>query len=656
MPAIVAGLLAGVILGGISAAFSFLGKGDDRAAAAGINFLGNLFITGFIVTWPVVGFILPTATFTGVLPLIFADLVIAFIIACIGDVAGEGLSVAPIVMILTVIASGFTWIAVHNGPHDAHKAAFGIVHVTCEFPVTSLTGSGCLNRFTGQETPLPASVTSDLVVVTPDEAATRASQAMSSGLSATRNFATYTNLGPATLQRVDGKMQYVFQLEFDGTGNKQRLHAIVPGYIMISAEDPNAAPVERYDGPYTMIVSLAGGQGSEPMRYVRDHLAGAAGYTLEDPTLEIQDGTGDPYFTVTMDKPQLGTTFPAPVAVAVINAHTGQIARYDLPGANGSSRDPNLLSAHAPWVDRVYSQDDATRIAGWYGKYAQAGWGGAGSTNANRFQVSGDPVLTYTGDENPSWRMLLTSFNTETSVNRIVEFDSATGAMRVYRPAAPMGIETTVASAFCNAQGLGAGQVKSNHLAPEHMSLHVIDGTLVWMASYESSQQGASSADQQEGDNPDPCGGGYVPVDHPTFTGIGFVPAYQATASNAVFGSTRAVALANLFSQLAGMQNANGNAPGAGASEVTVTGRICAKDGDISGGTETYYITLCGAGGKPDFTRLYTGTSSSAGPALVLARTGDDVVLKVLKVTSGTAQQQIQGFSDSQHPVSAAGA
>ncbi len=43
-------------------------------------------------------------------------------------------------------------------------------------------------------------------------------------------------------------MWYVFPLEFDGAGNKARLNAIEPGYIMVSAEDPNAVPVEHYDG------------------------------------------------------------------------------------------------------------------------------------------------------------------------------------------------------------------------------------------------------------------------------------------------------------------------------------------------------------------------------------------------------------------------
>jgi hypothetical protein len=630
MPAVIAGLLAGIVLGLVSAALSFIRRKGEGGTSAAVNFFANLIVTGFLVTWPVVGWALPTATFFGVLPLVILDLLLAAVIAWIADGAAGGLSAASFVMTLALIASGIGWIAGVNGPHDAHAASH-IVQVTL-----------------AKDDQLPASSTDHLVVVTPDQAATRASQAMSSGIAGTRNYATYTNPGPATLQRVDGAMWYVFQLEFDGAGNKQRLHGIVPGYIMISAEDPNAAPVERYDGQYTMVVSLAGGQGSEPMRYVRDHLPGASGYILQDPTLEIQDGTGVPYFTVTMLKPQLGTTFFAPVAVALVNAHTGQVTKLDLPG-HGSPA--NQLSAHAPWVDRVYSQDMAEQIANWYGMWSQAGWAGLGNGNkSSRFQVSGTPVLTYTGDENPSWRMLLTSFNTETSVYRIVEMDSATGAITVYRPSQPMGIESTVASAMCNAQGTGAGQVKSNHLVPEHMSLHIIDGELVWLASYESSQASDNAPDQQAGDDADPCGNGEAPVANPTFTGVGFVPAYAATAANAVFGNTRQEALNNLFSELAGQGSANGSNPSAGAVEVTVAGTLCGKASDVSGGNQVYYLTLCGAGGKPDNSRVYMATSAT-GPAVVLSQPGDKVVLRVLKATASNSQQQVQGFSDAQHPV-----
>jgi hypothetical protein len=128
------------------------------------------------------------------------------------------------------------------------------------------------------------------------------------------------------------------------------------------------------------------------------------------------------------------------------------------------------------------------------------------------------------------------------------------------------------------------------------------------------------------------------------------VPAYQATAANAVFGATRSQALQNLFSSLAGQGGAQGSAS-AGASEVTVTGTLCEKDVD-PGAQATYYLTLCGAGGKPDYTRVYTGTSA-VGPAIVLARAGDPVVMKVFKATASNSQQQVQGFSDARHPITA---
>jgi hypothetical protein len=41
---------------------------------------------------------------------------------------------------------------------------------------------------------------------------------------------------------------------------------------------------------------------------------------------------------------------------------------------------------------------------------------GIGSSNANRFQVFGDPGMVCTGTGHPVWRMLLTSYNSDTSV------------------------------------------------------------------------------------------------------------------------------------------------------------------------------------------------------------------------------------------------
>ena len=494
---------------------------------------------------------------------------------------------------LAFVTFGTVWLVGHNSGHNAYQAAH-LVSVTVA---------------PGDQ--LPASSTDHMVIVSPDIATTKASQAMSTGIAGQRNYSTYLQLGPATLQYVDGRMWYVFPLEFDGAGDKARLHAIVPGYIMASAEDPNAIAVEHYDGQYSMIISLGGGQGSEPVRWAYDH--GYSGYLLDDPTLEIND-QGLPFYTVTLLSPRLGWTFNAPVGVLVINAHTGQINRY-------------ALGDVPYWVDRVYSQQMAMTIANWYGEYSQVGFQAiVGSSNANRYEVSGDPVMVYTGSGHPVWRMLLTSYNSDTSVAKIIEMNSATGAMQIYTPQLPMGVEAPVLQAFDNASGVGASLVKADHYQAVGLTLHVIYGHLTWMATYEP-----------QGSNP-------------SFVGLGFVDAYQATANNVVFGSSKSAALQNYLTQLASQGSANGTAPEQGGQYQTVTGKIAAIGWDVTAGQKYWYLTLVGQPG-----RVYVGTVSSVGPALVLAQVEDQVTIRVLDVGTQESTQTMQSFTDARIPLNAPG-
>jgi hypothetical protein len=333
---------------------------------------------------------------------------------------------------------------------------------------------------------------------------------------------------------------------------------------------------------------------------------------LDDPTLEIND-QGLPYYTVTLLSPRLGWTFFAPVGVLVIDAHTGQITRYTL----GDVPD---------WVDRVYSHQVAMPIANWYGEYSQAGFQGMGSSNANRFQVSGQPVMVYTGAGHPVWRMLLTSYNSDSSVSKIVEMNAATGAMTVYTPQQPMGIEGPVTQAFDNASGTGASLVKADHYQAVDLTLHVIYGHLTWVATYEP--EGSS----------------------PSFVGIGLVDAYEATANNVVFGNSKSAALQNYLAQLATEGTANGTAPEQGGQYQTITGKIAAIGWDITGGQKYWYISLIG---QPQ--RVYVGTVASVGPALVLAQTGDSVTINVLNVGAQESTETMQSFSDARVPLQAPG-
>jgi hypothetical protein len=532
----------------------------------------------------------PTMTFGGLIPLILVNLVLMVITATVSTF--RRLNAGSAAATLAIVTFGTVWLIGHNSGHNAYLASH-LVSVTVA---------------PGDQ--LPASSTDNMVIVSPDIATTKASQAMATGIAGQRNFSTYLQLGPATLQYVDGRMWYVFPLEFDGAGNKARLQAIEPGYIMVSAEDPNAIPVEHYDGQYSMIVSLGGGQGSEPDRWAYSH--GYSGYLLDDPTLEIND-QGLPYYTVTLLSPQLGWTFFAPVGVLVIDAHTGQITRY-------------ALGAVPSWVDRVYSQQMAMTIANWYGQYSQAGFQGVGSSNANRFRVSGEPVMVYTGADHPVWRMLLTSYNSDNSVSRIIEMNAATGAMRIYSPQRPMGIEDPVTQAFDNASGTGATLVKADHYQAVDLTLHVIYGHLTWLATYEP--EGSS----------------------PSFVGIGLVDAYEATANNVVFGDSKSAALQNYLAQLAAEGTANGTPPEQGGQYQTITGKIAAIGWDITGGQKYWYITLAGQPGH-----VYVGTVASVGPALVLAQPGDPVTIRILDIGAQASTQTMQSFTDARVPLHAPG-
>jgi hypothetical protein len=532
----------------------------------------------------------PMMTFVGLVPLILVNLAILAITVTLATF--RRLNAGSVVSALAIVTFGTIWIVGYNSGHNAYLASH-LVSVTVA---------------PGDQ--LPASSTDNMVIVSPDIATTKASQAMATGIAGQRNYSTDLQLGPATLQYVDSRMWYVFPLEFDGAGNKARLHAIVPGYIMVSAEDPDAIPVEHYDDLYSMIISLGGGQGSEPDRWAYSH--GYSGYLLDDPTLEIND-QGLPFYTVTLLRPRVGWTFGAPVGVLVINAHTGQINRY-------------ALGDVPYWVDRVYSQQMAMTIANWYGEYSQAGFQGIGSSNANRFQVSGGPVMVYTGAGHPVWRMLLTSHNNDNSVSTIIEMNAATGAMRVYSPQLPMGIEAPVIQAFDNASGVGATLVKADHYQAVDLTLHVIYGHLTWMATYEP-----------EGSNP-------------SFVGLGFVYAYQATANNVVFGSSKSAALQNYLTQLASMTSANGTAPEQGGQYQTITGKITAIGWDVTGGQKYWYITLAGQPGH-----VYVGTVTSVGPALVLAQAGDQVTINILNVGTQESTQTMQSFTDARIPLNAPG-
>jgi hypothetical protein len=113
----------------------------------------------------------PMMTFGGLVPLILLNLVLMVITAAVST-RGR-LNAGSAIAVLATVTFGTVWLVGHNSGHNAYLASH-LVSVTVA---------------PGDQ--LPASSTDHMVIVSPDIATTKASQAMATGVAGQRNYSTY---------------------------------------------------------------------------------------------------------------------------------------------------------------------------------------------------------------------------------------------------------------------------------------------------------------------------------------------------------------------------------------------------------------------------------------------------------------------------------
>jgi hypothetical protein len=153
------------------------GRPRPRATSASVlTWRGTawLLAVSLVLLWVVDGLAFyagrPMMTFGGLVPLILVNLVLAAAAAA-ASTRGR-LNAGSAVAVLATVTFGTVWLVGHNGGHDAYLASH-LVSVTVA---------------PGDQ--LPASSTDHIVIVSPDIATTKASQAMASGIAGERNFST----------------------------------------------------------------------------------------------------------------------------------------------------------------------------------------------------------------------------------------------------------------------------------------------------------------------------------------------------------------------------------------------------------------------------------------------------------------------------------
>lgn len=435
------------------------------------------------------------------------------------------------------------------------------------------------------ETGLYPDTDSDHILAVPFEAALfQAKQIVSSATDKEgRNLSTVYEPDYGALQSINHHLYWVFQLKFTGwLVSNQTANRIVPGYIVVDAEDPGAQAQLKlgYKMQYT--------RGSFFRNRIERHIYnnGYRNWEIDDLTIEIRDDW-KPFFTASLNRPALRFLGSVPEKMIIIDPENGDIEEYP-------------LDKIPEWVDRVYAEDVVNEFMTWWGRWSNAPWKLVIETTANRMKPAGKPHIVYTKGGHPMWQVLMTSQNKDTSAMGIVLFEGRTNTAKIYKVPG-ISTEPAVIEAF----KMTAKNLKN--LKPVHPSIHKIYGELSWVVSYIS----PDTVDIRDSAS--------------SFKGLGIVSAFNVQGANVVMTDHKAQALAEYRQILA--QGKPNIAPEENSLTKTAEGVITdVGTADISGYTN-FFLKL-----DTDKAHIFQGKFDDRNPELPFVKQGTRVRIKYLDV------------------------
>jgi hypothetical protein len=372
------------------------------------------------------------------------------------------------------------------------------------------------------EETLPPTDEQHLIQVTPSMAALKAKTVLSSK----GNYSTLYAVGNLTLQGIKGHRYYAAPLVPTNSNDTTWTplfggRATSPGYVLVDAEDKEAAP-ELHDGfKINLFEDMAFGMNLERFAY-------QAGYDkgdLDNATFEVDDNL-QPHWTITYVTPAFGNITGKKVEkVLVIDVATDQptIHAYN-PG-----------DAAIKWVDRVISADVIKTYAkdwGIYGQaYSQSSFGAwlqiAMGFSKQDTKVPADGaeglMLSYTKDDHNVWVVPMTSQNsTDHGVIGVLVFETDINKAKFYPGLRGFNHGGSVSQTMFGVKD--NGQTK---YGIESLELYNIYGHLTWVAIYTRPQSLGS-----------------------TFGAIGFMDAKSQEVADVAYGQDLQSALADYVGKM----------------------------------------------------------------------------------------------------------
>ncbi|MFB5660325.1 hypothetical protein ACE4RR_00695 [Alteribacillus sp. HJP-4] len=163
------------------------------------------------------------------------------------------------------------------------------------------------------------------------------------------NYSFY-ELGESSIQKINDELFWVSPIEYASIWRWLRADS-APGYIMVSAEDPNAEATLVDDHELKYVPSAYLGEHLE--RHVRQAYNDVIliGYSFEP------DNEGKPYYAYSYAYYDHYRTGPNADGVILVDAETGEMEKYE-------------LGEQPEFVDNAIDYRLALDYAGWFGKYS----------------------------------------------------------------------------------------------------------------------------------------------------------------------------------------------------------------------------------------------------------------------------------------------
>jgi hypothetical protein len=552
--AIVCALLSGVLSLGFS--------NQKRVLTGAIAAVFTLLVVRFLMYYYQPSF---TGSFGGAFELILVTLAPSFITTMLigsEDFSnGRALKCYGLAILLLLIVPAVQYIANAWGSDNAQRFAS-----QAKIKVASASDK------------MPPTDPQHMVLVTESIAASRGQAALTStGNNISSQFKADTSA--YVLQCVRGHRYWIAPLEFTNTSDQLNFGSPEsPGYVVVDAEDPTAAPQLKLG--YHISVFADGDFGQNLKRYLYQ-MGYDEGYFL-DPKFEVDDNWAPHWIVSYAVHPFGGITGYQikKVLVVDVSQHEPKVSAYD-------------LDKQPVWIDRVMPKKLLEEYVENWGKYGGAyarehywsvffGWAKNGTTQA------ADWDLNYTTDEHSVWVVPMTSRNsTDNSANGVLVYETGQDSAIFYPGLRGFNAGPSVEQTMFHA----GNNIKQYHV--ESVQLYSIYGELTWVAIYSAPQSLGSS-----------------------FAGVGLMQAFSQSSAEVIFAQDLSTALSRYSSQLAS-RGAGGNS----ISRTVIQGK--AVSGKIARiayvpNNQSYMFTVEGD------TSFYVITSETFKP-IPLVRTGDNV-------------------------------